>query len=98
MLPRIFDQLEAAVGGPALLEVRPQLRDVARHWAKAPDAEAAGHVVVFSSPEPLTGREEERANAAGVRPAGSRPASASRLPRRGQADALVPTPPSPRHV
>lgn len=46
------------MGGPASLETRPQLRDVARHWATAPDAAAAGHVVVFSSLERLTGREK----------------------------------------
>lgn len=81
-----------------MLEIRPQLRDVARHWAKAPDAEAAGHVVVFSSPELLSSREKERTNAAGARPAGSRPASASRLPRGGQADALFLPHPVSRHV
>lgn len=58
MLPRAFGQWETAVGGSASLETRPQLRDVARHWATAPDAAAAGHVVVFSSPERLTGREK----------------------------------------
>lgn len=89
----IVGQLAMAVGGTVLLTTRPQLRDAARHWAKARDKVAAGHVVVFSLPEPLASREKGRATAAGAGLAGSRPASASRPPQqRGQ---LVPTTPNP---
>lgn len=67
----------------------------ARHWAEACDARAAGHVVVFSLPEPQASREKGRTSAAGARPAGSSPASASRPQQRGLTNALVPTPPNP---